>query len=198
MGRGFHCKRDREGKPCTGYIGRTPTVNPVEQHKYKIFVSYSRHDEGLVKPLAGLIALADSGVFFDVQELKPGDLWENEICSAIRNAPVFVLCWCCQSKRSKFVSKEITLALEDTKKRIVPVRLCEQRLPKDLERRQWIDLRGKVQHECGRRHRARVAGAGPPRLPLSKDEQLSQWLGVALEEDMLAYAAAKYFLDLSA
>jgi hypothetical protein len=52
---------------------------------------------------------------------------------------------------------------------------------------------GKVEHQCGR-HKPAL----PPSYPLRKDEELSQWLGVWLEEDMLAYAVAKYFLDLSA
>src|SRR5262245_51886167 len=93
-------------------------------------------------------------VFLDVQELKAGDLWESEIVSAIRRASVFVLCWCCRSIESEFILKEISVALEprpdEEEKRIVPVRFCRQRLPIDLEHRQWIDLRGQIQHDCSR------------------------------------------------
>jgi hypothetical protein len=39
----------------------------------KVFVSYSRHDEELVKPLAGLLgAAANDAVFLDVTSLKSG------------------------------------------------------------------------------------------------------------------------------
>src|SRR5215472_2450031 len=96
----------------------------AQQKRYDIFVSYSRHDEGLVKPLSAVMGI-HSEVFLDVQELKAGDLWESEIVSAIQGALVFVLCWCCRSIESEFISKEVSVALErhprNREKRIVPV-----------------------------------------------------------------------------
>jgi hypothetical protein len=172
---------------------------------YDVFISYSRHDEGLVKPLAALIGVADSltryeaAVFLDVQELKPGDLWRHEIVSAIRGAKVFVLCWCCKSRQSEFISEEIAVALEDPRKRIVPVLFCEKPLPEHLENRQWIDLRGRVQHDCQSRHKPAV----PPSFPLTKNEELSLWwpkynkLGPPDHADVLACEVVKYFLDLT-
>ena len=115
----------------------------------KVFVSYSRHDEALVKPLAGLLGVAsDDAVFLDVSELKPGDLWEEKIIGAVKEASVFVLCWCCESEKSTFVAKEITTALSEGKKRLVPVLFCSTKLPDSLANRQWIDLRGRIVHVC--------------------------------------------------
>lgn len=114
-----------------------------------MFVSYSRHDERLVKPLAGLIGLAsEEAVFLDVEQLKPGDRWETKLINAIRQSSVFVLCWCCRSEKSEFVRKEIALALQSRQKKVVPVLFCSAPLPRDISEWQWIDLKGRVCHEC--------------------------------------------------
>jgi hypothetical protein len=115
----------------------------------KVFVSYSRHDEALVTPLAGLLgAAADDAIFFDITSLKPGNLWKNEIENALQASAVFVLCWCCESQRSQFVQHEIRLALQGKKRRVVPVLLCSTPLPESLTNRQWVDLRGRIVHSC--------------------------------------------------
>jgi hypothetical protein len=121
----------------------------ARKKRSKVFVSYSRHDESLIKPLAGLLgAAADDAVFLDVSSIKPGDLWKSEIEGAVRNASVFILCWCCESKRSDFVAYEIKTALEAGGKRLVPVLLCSTPLPPSLADRQWIDLQGRIVHAC--------------------------------------------------
>lgn len=115
----------------------------------KVFVSYSRHDEALVKPLAGLLgAAADDAIFLDIESIKPGNLWKYEIEHAVRNSSVFILCWCCESERSQFVRYEIRMALEGKDKRLVPVLLCSTPLPDSLTDRQWVDLRGRIIHSC--------------------------------------------------
>src|SRR5271170_5087497 len=125
----------------------------------KVFVSYSRHDEALVKPLAGLLGVAaDDAVFYDVEQLKPGDRWEMKILGAVHDSSVFVICWCCNCEKSRFVAKEISTALSDAKKKIVPVLFCFTSLPANLSRHQWIDLRGKIVHPC--EHVTAVSAAG--------------------------------------
>jgi hypothetical protein len=120
----------------------------ARQSRYKVFVSYARHDEALVRPLAGLLGASPTVVFLDVQAIKAGDLWEDEIRRAIIDAPVFILCWCCESLRSSMVAQEIELALRAGRKRLVPVLLCGTPLPSQLRDRQWIDLSGKILHKC--------------------------------------------------
>jgi hypothetical protein len=117
--------------------------------KNKVFVSYSRHDEALVRPLAGLLGVAaEDAVFLDVEQIKPGELWEKKIIGAVQDSTVFVICWCCQSDKSEFVAKEIATALMDENRRLVPVLFCSSSLPASLNGRQWIDLRGQVVHNC--------------------------------------------------
>jgi hypothetical protein len=130
----------------------------ASKKKCKVFVSYSRHDEALVRPLAGLLGVAaDDAVFLDVTSLRPGQLWEKEIFDALKDASVFVLCWCCESQKSHNVAKEIAAALSDERKKLVPVLFCEAPLPTDLKARQWTDLRGKIVHKCPVPHDAHAA-----------------------------------------
>ncbi len=121
----------------------------MDKRTYDAFVSYSRHDEPLVRPLADIIiSISGDSLFIDVEQLRPGDLWEKKIIAAIRQSSVFILCWCCECRKSAFVAKEIALALEDKDKKIVPVLLCYSLLPEKLAERQWVDLRDRVVHEC--------------------------------------------------
>src|ERR1700675_4142446 len=121
----------------------------ARKKRCKVFVSYSRHDEALVKPLAGLLGLAaNDAVFLDIDSIKPGGLWKAEIEGAVRACSVFVLCWCCESSRSDFVKHEIDIALEDAEKRLVPVLFCPTPLPSSLAARQWINLQERIVHIC--------------------------------------------------
>jgi hypothetical protein len=135
-------------------------------------VSYSRHDEALVKPLAGLLGVAaDDAVFLDVASLKPGDLWNEKIIAAVKEASVFVLCWCCECEHSTFVAKEISTALAEGGKRLVPVLFCSTPLPPGMADRQWIDLRGKIVHDCSGIHATETKRS--PRDP--RDKMLHRW-----------------------
>jgi TIR domain len=128
--------------------------------KCKVFVSYSRHDEEVVRPLAGLLAgVTAKPIFLDIESIKPGDLWESDIEDAVRSSEVFVLCWCCQSEQSKFVKREIRLAVAVMGKRLIPVLFCSVPLPRALEDRQWVDLSGGISHTC-RRDRHWPFGSG--------------------------------------
>jgi hypothetical protein len=138
----------------------------ARKKKTRVFISYSRHDEALVKPLSALLGSAtNDAVFLDVSSLKPGDLWEDEIVKAVKESSVFVLCWCCECKKSEFIAKEISTALSDRRKRLVPVLLCAMDLPTALANRQWIDLRGQVAHNCTEKHekKSSVGNAGTGR-----------------------------------
>lgn len=124
----------------------------------KVFVSYSRHDERFVRPLAGILGIAtDEAIFLDVASIKPGDRWQDDIDGALQEASVFIFCWCCQAQKSLPIGHEIAMALQGTGKRLVPVLLCPAPLPPALAAYQWIDLQGAVKHEC--EHSAAPAAA---------------------------------------
>ena len=133
----------------------------ARKKRCRVFVSYSRHDESLVKPLAGLLgAAADDAVFLDVTSIKPGEMWKTEIEKAVREASVFILCWCCESEKSSFIAYEIQAALSAGEKRLVPVLFCSTPLPATLADRQWIDLRERVVHLCNHGVKAPAAARG--------------------------------------
>ena len=103
----------------------------------------STRSRELVKPLAGLLGVAtDEAVFLDVNALKPGDKWEEEIFAALQECSVFVVCWCCQSQKSEFVGKEVDAALLDADKKVVPVLFCGADLPSALSGTSVGSIRG--------------------------------------------------------
>ncbi len=115
----------------------------------KVFVSYSRHDESLVRPLAGIVGIAtEDAVFLDVASIRPGDRWQDDIDAALQEASVYIFCWCCKAQQSEPIGHEIAVALQGAGKRLVPVLLCSSPLPPALAPYQWIDLRGAIRHDC--------------------------------------------------
>ena len=122
-------------------------------------MSYSRHDEDLVKPLARILGAGGDSVFVDVDNVRPGDLWREEIEAAVLGCAVFILCWCCEGNRSEFVAREIILALQNPKTRFVPVLLCNIPLPESLREHQWVNFAGTFKHSCSH---------GAPNAPKSR------------------------------
>lgn len=104
----------------------------VDKKKAKLFVSYSRHDEALIKPLASLLRLAAAEpVFLDVDSLKPGRTVGKENYRRFggmnRRCGVLVLCGgkieiCCNrdrnsvARRSKIVGARAS-SLGETSRR---------------------------------------------------------------------------------
>jgi hypothetical protein len=105
----------------------------------------------------------------DVTSIEPGALWQQDIKQAIEEASVFVVCWCCESRRSKYVAREVAMALKDPNKRLVPVLLCSLPLPATLASWNWIDIRRKMSHECNRRVHRSVAIQMDKTVLLSQD-----------------------------
>ncbi|MBA6292823.1 toll/interleukin-1 receptor domain-containing protein [Colwellia sp. MB3u-70] len=55
-----------------------------------VFISYSRHDSAAVECLAGALQVAGVEVWFDRNELKPGDPWAAAILQGIKNCSLFI------------------------------------------------------------------------------------------------------------
>jgi hypothetical protein len=55
-----------------------------------VFISYSRHDSAAVECLAGALQTAGVEVWFDRNELKPGDAWAAAILQGIKNCSLFI------------------------------------------------------------------------------------------------------------
>ncbi len=100
----------------------------------KSFVSHSSVDNPLVDAMRR--ALEDSGqvTWLDARELRGGDILEDKICAAIAAADAFIIFVSPAGLQSKWVGKELTIALDIQKQRgrdvfpIVPLSIDDTRL----------------------------------------------------------------------
>jgi len=116
-----------------------------------VFVSYSRKDARLIKPVVALLRARDS-IFLDLDGIKPGKKWRMQLDEALRAAELVVLFWCRHSVRSKEVQKEYEFALS-TGKNVLPVLLDSTPMPESLREFQWVDFRelARSRHRSVRR-----------------------------------------------
>lgn len=66
-----------------------PAASPAKSGD-AIFLSYTREDETLVRPLVEAFERAGLDVWYDSDRLDAGDAWDRQIRSNIRRAPLFV------------------------------------------------------------------------------------------------------------
>jgi hypothetical protein len=114
-----------------------------------VFLSAARADWDRVSPVYR--ALAESGLrpWLDVQDLLPGEMWQDAIERAIFQARAFVVFVSAASvTKGSYVQKELRLALDrmdrmsERKAFLIPVRLDPVKPAGTLARLQWIDLDG--------------------------------------------------------
>jgi hypothetical protein len=105
----------------------------------RVFISYSRNDRHIVEPLVQLLRLRGDLVFFDIDSISPGQLWRDELETAIETAAWFVLFWCAHSSQSREVEREFRAALAKGKK-VVPLLLDDTALPDRVAAFQGIDF----------------------------------------------------------
>ncbi len=77
----------------------------------KIFVSYSRKDAEIVERLEKAYKTIGDQVWRDLNSLKSGSKWEEEIKNAIAEADIFQLFWSENAQKSENVKKEWLTAL---------------------------------------------------------------------------------------
>ncbi len=63
----------------------------------QLFVSYSREDEPIVKPVVQLLRVTESKVFLDVDSIAPGERWQEELESSLSRADKICVFWCLHS-----------------------------------------------------------------------------------------------------
>jgi hypothetical protein len=86
---------------------RTKIPSELRRHR-KAFASYATEDRHLVLAhLKGMQKIAPGlEIFVDITSLRSGDLWEQKLREAIRDADVFYLFWCSHAMQSEWVQKE--------------------------------------------------------------------------------------------
>ena len=79
----------------------------------KIFISYSREDEAQAAFVQQALTRAGFEVWFDKNNLRPGDDWNAQIHSAIRDCRFFLALLSSNSLGKRgYVQKEVKLALD--------------------------------------------------------------------------------------
>ena len=111
------------------------------------FVSYSHEDQLIVRPLVDWWRLV-SEVFFDRDDIAPGQKWEKALEGAIHNADKVFVFWCKHASKSKWVRKEYKLAIEQDKV-VVPALMDSTPLPRALQKYQYKDVRQLSRHDKG-------------------------------------------------
>jgi hypothetical protein len=86
----------------------------------KIFVSYSRKDSDFAEQVHDYLKDSGHDIFIDINDIKPGDLWNSTIEENILNCDIFVIIVTYAALSSPEVEKEV-LNAKAQKKKIIPV-----------------------------------------------------------------------------
>lgn len=135
----------------------------MPDHSSNVFVSYSHSDASLVAPVVKLLRVNKSMVFQDIDDIRPGKKWREEIANALAKSDLVVVFWCHHANRSDEVSKEWKVAIEQDKD-LLPLLLDNTPLPSELSKFQWIDFRDVVgtKHSGASRLRYRLGTDASP------------------------------------
>jgi len=105
----------------------------------RLFISYSRQNSHLVRPIVEIVRATGCEVFYDVDSIAAGKKWKLELSKAISDADVVLVFWSEDSAKSKEVKKEYTQAAE-LGKDIIPILVDDTPLNTVLSDYQYIDL----------------------------------------------------------
>lgn len=146
-------------------------------HPLCVFLCHSSDDKSSVQDLYK--RLCDDGFmpWLDVEDLLPGQDWDQAITRAVRDSDVVAVCLSHNSVNKRgYVQKEIRFALDIADEQpedtifIIPLKLEECDVPARLKRWQWVNLfedRGYERLLRALRHRA--AGYNEPLSRLRKE-----------------------------
>ncbi|HKU72587.1 MAG TPA: toll/interleukin-1 receptor domain-containing protein [Pyrinomonadaceae bacterium] len=112
-----------------------------------IFVSYARKDIERVRLICEKLKNLEFDLWFDQEDLVAGERWEDKIRDVINDSRIFLLflssSWV---ENRSYVQKELGIALEVLKEMpsdqvyIVPVRLDDCKVPRELSDLHWMDV----------------------------------------------------------
>lgn len=123
----------------------------------KLFISYARQDQERVRRLVDLLTAAGHEIWFD-EALLPGQAWQEELTTAIRNNDAFVYMLSRESVGSDWCSWEFATAVEMGRP-IVPILLDEGlALPDPLGRYQCADFTAPPESSAYATATARLIG----------------------------------------
>jgi TIR domain len=145
-----------------------------------VFISYSRKDTEEARKLYHRLQAAGYPLWFDEQDLLPGQDWELETQKAIRRCDAVVTCLSSKWVNDRgYVQKELKITLEVLKEMpegklfIVPVKLDECEAPFSLSKLHWIRLSEPGGFE--RLRKALDSATGLPKSTEPASRSASSW-----------------------
>ncbi len=94
----------------------------MEQKKYDIFVSYSRKDSDVVRPIIKPLEKEGYKVWIDIYGIESREQFKNKIVDVIENSKTILFFSSANSNASEWTAKEIGIAV-DAKIPIIPIKL---------------------------------------------------------------------------
>jgi len=134
---------------------------------YKVFISHSTRDQGLVIALANILSNFGINVFIAEWYLTPGERLDKKVFSEIDNSDCMVVLLTQNGIRSSWVQQEIGYALSTNK---IPIPLVEKGIrPEDLAALQGTDY---IEYDPYQPQQALIKASTYVRsLKLRKEEQ---------------------------
>ena len=94
--------------------GATPSPVAEKALRFnKVFLSYASADRPKVLDMVKMLRAQKIDYFQDLLSLEPGQRWKEEIYTQIATCDAFYLFWSSNAKRSEWVIREATLALQN-------------------------------------------------------------------------------------
>lgn len=148
-----------------------------------IFVSYSRKDVVYVEKLVNALRHEGFNPWIDVDELRAGTRWQERLHKQIKTCDAYVLILSRNSRVSRWVEDELTLA-KNLNKPIFPLLLQDTELYLGIQTVQYEDVRGgtlpsEVFYErlatvSPRRRTARRKSSAIRLMDLSRQQKVNQ------------------------
>ena len=144
-----------------------------------VFLSYAREDRERAVRLVEAMERQGSSVWWD-HDLVPGQNWQRELESAVRQARCVVVLWTRHSVASDWVREEASFAREQGK--LIPALLDDVEIPVPFRLIQTADLRdwnGEEDHPGFRElvSGARAHSGTPPPVPVIGDAPRPRFRG---------------------
>jgi hypothetical protein len=120
---------------------------PEPEKPPRLFLSYTRKDSAAVKELYQKLKQAGYHPWMDIEDILPGQVWEQVMIEAINNAMFFLACLSTNSIDHRgVVQEEIKQALQVWRRKLdddiyfIPIRLNECKVPDTLAKFNWVDV----------------------------------------------------------
>ncbi len=112
-----------------------------------VFLCHASNDKPKVRELYRQLVAKDIAVWFDEEDLLPGQDWQLEIPKAVRTSDVVIVCLSQTAvTKTGYIQKEIRYALDVADEQpegvifLIPLKLEECEVPERLQRWQWVNL----------------------------------------------------------